>query len=251
MVGILALIDRFIGEAKNGRFSISVPGNLEVTGHLKKVRFLEALEKFGAISGEGRGSIEPDEDSPFFPIMVGQTEGWVDEVVGLIVDQCQHKFQGIASLLDPVYTIFAELASNAVQHSECGRVWVLAQYYAKSRMIEIAVADSGISIPQSLRRNPDLHGRVGPDVEAVSLAFEEGTSGLDDPNRGGLHHIRNELSVNERKLLIRSGTGSVTVYHDGRLRLNVCGHCWHPCQMYNPVRLSQTQNVEQLWNPST
>ncbi len=114
-----------------------------------------------------------------------------------------------------------EIAQNVVEHAESPvGGFAIAQRSRSRREFEVAVADAGIGIAASLRRNPDYEA-VESDSEALKAALMPGvTSNPGSDNRGvGLASIRDMLRDNGGTLLVRSGRGSI---EDGS-RQAICG----------------------------
>lgn len=69
-----------------------------------------------------------------------------------------------------------EAMKNAVQHADRARVRLMAaQRFPSDRRLQIAIADDGIGLLQSLRRNPNL--RPATHRDALTLAIQPGVSG--------------------------------------------------------------------------
>ena len=108
-----------------------------------------------------------------------------------------------------------EIARNVLDHAESAVGGVAVAQRARSRReFEIAVADSGIGIAASLRRNP-TYRHLRSDADAITTALGPGvSSNPGDWNSGvGLTAIRSLLWMNGGTLLIRSGSAAV---EDGR-----------------------------------
>ena len=222
LVGILALMDRYQGDPPRRELRIIVPINQEVCSYLQKVRFLDALGDLAPVQSPGTSVLIP-EVSTLFPIGYGTNELWVEEVADELARQFSDQLAGTMTLLAPCHLVFAELASNAVEHANGRRVWALAQHDPRHKSIVIAVADSGIGIRASLERSGKYDSGFRSDTEAVRHAFRDGVSCVPSAYRGyGLGHVVAEIARPDRKLLVRSGRGSVTVYQDGRIRAAPC-----------------------------
>ena len=76
--------------------------------------------------------------------------------------------------------VFEELGANIVQHSGAPRTgFGMAQADPTERSIQIAFADAGVGFLQSLRRSPELAGRIEEDAEALQLAIGRAVSGAE------------------------------------------------------------------------
>ncbi len=108
-----------------------------------------------------------------------------------------------------VTSVFAELACNAVQHSnsEVGAFGYIHFDKQKERFM-CAVADGGIGIRRSLEQNPSNRSLVSNEWTAIEVAMRERVSGTGEPTRGmGLFSIADEVRRANRKLEIQSGGG--------------------------------------------
>jgi hypothetical protein len=135
----------------------------------------------------------------------------VDTVSNQVLERLQDSHLGSANLYPVVSEVFAELALNAVQHSDSSiAAFGLIQFYQSEsgRRFICAVADGGIGIRASLEKNPGLRQRVPYEWNAIDLALEEGVSGTGSPSRGiGLFGVADEMSKPGRQLIIHSGNG--------------------------------------------
>jgi hypothetical protein len=69
-----------------------------------------------------------------------------------------------------------EVLRNVIEHSNSEKLWFVGQHWRNKHQVELVVADEGIGIRESLRRNPNL--RPPTDLEAIRLALEPGISGV-------------------------------------------------------------------------
>ena len=125
---------------------------------------------------------------------------------------------GAASIRPFVTDVFAELAMNAIQHSESPiDAYGMIQFYEQEhgdRFICV-VADGGIGIRRSLERNPKFRRKVPYDWTAIELASKERISTFTDQTRGlGLAWISDEMQKPGRQLIIHSGLGAMTINDD-------------------------------------
>jgi hypothetical protein len=125
-------------------------------------------------------------------------------------------------------TCMSELFNNINDHSTFDVGSVFAQWYPQMNNLQIAVADFGQGIPETVRRiEPDLS-----DTDAIIRAFDEGFSSRSTPqNRGqGLYYLRqNVLEHLGGSLTIRSREGAVTFQKSGNsltvMPYKVHGYC--------------------------
>jgi anti-sigma regulatory factor (Ser/Thr protein kinase) len=160
---------------------------------------------------DDRGVAERPDRQLILPLTRFHTEANVDHIANEALDSLSNAGVGSANLYPVVSEIFAELALNAVQHSESEiGAFGLIQFYESEhgRRFVCVVADGGIGIRQSLARNPDLRERVPYDWVAIEVALQEGVSGTGSRTRGiGLYGVAEDMRKAGRQLIIHSGIG--------------------------------------------
>lgn len=111
----------------------------------------------------------------------------------------------------PIRYIVSELVRNVLEHARvpAGAIFC-AQYFKKSNMIRLGIADTGIGIKKSLDRSH----RTGDDLEAIKLAMMPGVTGTTSREGGtalnagaGLFFIKSIAATNRNFFVIYSGTG--------------------------------------------
>ncbi len=215
-VGILCLIECLLKYKKP--IKVVMPADPKVQDYFNKIHMIDALE---SITKTEPMPLQFNDTiprlTPILPVASFYNEREVEEIAQQI-ETTMHD-QGFTNIIWPCYTIITELASNVVQHSEGSRGWVVAQRYEykSERLIEISVGDSGIGMRRSLRKNPQLTKLIVDDKIALKKAVSERVSRYSDPLRGnGLYQVCSEVLATDRRLSIRSGSGCLVVYHDGR-----------------------------------
>jgi anti-sigma regulatory factor (Ser/Thr protein kinase) len=194
----------------NSTCRLLVPENLGVAIYLKSVELFRLLQESG-VEVDDRGVGGRPAAQLILPITRFTTESEVDKIANNTRDRLTAASVGAANLYSVVAEVFAELAMNAVQHSqsEIGS-FSLIQFYqfdTGERFI-CAVADGGIGIRRSLESNPALQRRASYDWTAIDLALEEGTSATGSSRRGiGLFGVNEEMAKPRRQLIIHSGIG--------------------------------------------
>lgn len=127
---------------------------------------------------------------------------------------------GLTAALVEMVGVFYELALNAVEHSQRA-----AGYYvirAGSSIVDgvehtVGIADCGIGIPASLRRNPAF-ADVLNDADAIALATELHVTGTGEAHRGiGLDHVMGVVKSLGGSLTVLSAGGSLEVETGGRI----------------------------------
>ncbi|MBI4203273.1 MAG: hypothetical protein HY532_09205 [Chloroflexi bacterium] len=219
LVGFLRLYQKLHNLGK--KIHIKLPISGDVVNYLANVHFLEALESVEPVAGSPQvlNRLIPDLTT-IVPVQRFDNEGEVEA----LAQRLEEAMGTMGGLMPSCYTIVAELASNVVHHSGVGNGWAMVQRYGYSTgsIIEIAVGDWGKGVRNSLRGNEDLALKITSARDAIRLAIKEGSSRFKDPHRGyGLHHIRTEVKAPQRQFTLRSGTGCLVVYDNGRFRTKV------------------------------
>ena len=125
---------------------------------------------------------------------------------------------GLKAALVEMVGVFYELALNAVEHSQ----WAAGYYVIRAGSsadggVEhtVGIADCGIGIPASLRRNPALDNVLN-DADAIALATELHVTGTGEAHRGiGLDHVMGVVKSLSGNLTIVSAGGSLEVTTGG------------------------------------
>ena len=136
----------------------------------------------------------------------------------LLHDALQEGSLGAANIYPWVSMALAELATNAVQHSESPiAAYGFVQYHesASGPRFMCGVADGGIGIRRSLEKNPSLRDRISYDWDAIELAVREHISGTLESSRGfGLNWVSEDMRRTGRRLVIHSGQGVFQITED-------------------------------------
>ena len=164
---------------------------------------------------DDRGVFDQSDRKIVLPITRFGNGSDVETLVNDTLDRLDDASLGSANVRPFVADVFAELAMNAIQHSESQiDAYGLIQFYEyeQGNRFVCAVADGGIGIRASLERNPKLKARVPYDWTAIELASRERISGGGDPARGiGLSWISDEMRSAGRQLIVHSGLGALTI----------------------------------------
>ncbi|MXZ91246.1 MAG: hypothetical protein F4Z05_07190 [Chloroflexi bacterium] len=127
---------------------------------------------------------------------------------------------GLTGPLVEMVGVFYELALNAVEHSQ----WAGGYYVTRADnnivgSVEhtVGIADCGIGIPASLRRN-SAFADVLNDPDAIALATDLHVTGTGEAHRGiGLDHVMNVVKSLSGSLTIISAGGSLNVEPGGAI----------------------------------
>ena len=107
--------------------------------------------------------------------------------------------------------IVSELVRNVIEHSSSlNGALLCAQYYEKSNVIRIGIADTGLGIKTTINKSY----AAKTDIEAIQLALWPGITGTTQKEGGteqnagaGLFFIKSIASVNRDFFIIYSGNG--------------------------------------------
>lgn len=206
-----------LAAAKGSRTRLLVPENTGVAAYLKAVRLFSVLQD-AEIEVDDRGIRPRGGGQVVLPLTRFNMESEVEDLANRALQALSAGSLGAANLHPVVTEVFAELAMNAVQHSEseigaCGFI----QFYEfqQGRRFVCAVADGGIGIRRSLERNPELSDQVPYDWVAIELAVRERITGTGSKTRGiGLYGVAEDMRKTGRQLIIHSGIGMLETTED-------------------------------------
>lgn len=200
--------------ARGSACRLLVPENVGICLYLQSVGLFKLLKEAG-VEVDDRGITERQDSQLIVPVTGFRTEGEVEGLANAALDALARAGVGSANLYPLVGEVFAELALNAVQHSESpiGAFGTIQFYESQAgRRFVCAVADGGIGIRQSLERNPALADKVAYDWDAIELALEEGISTTGSKTRGiGLFGVAEDMRKPGRQLIIHSGIGMLQI----------------------------------------
>jgi len=196
--------------ARGSACRLLVPENMGVCIYLKSVGLFRVLRDAG-VEVDDRGVPAQPDPQLILPLTGFGDEAHVEELANQALDALSRAGLGSANLHPLVSEVFAELALNAVQHSqsEIGGLGFIQFYeFQEGRRFVCAVGDGGIGIRRSLEHNPDLRDRVPYDWVAIELALRERISGTGVETRGiGLYGVAEDMRKAGRRLIIHSGIG--------------------------------------------
>ena len=185
--------------------------------YLKSVGLFGVLRDAG-IEVDDRG-VRPRRDAQIvLPLARFREEAEVEDLANQALEALAQSGLGSGNIHSLVSEVFAELALNAVQHSE-SRIGAFGfiQFYQseRGRRFICAVSDGGIGIRGSLEKNPELRDRVPYDWVAIELALRERISGTGSATRGiGLYGVAEDMRRPGRELILHSGLGMLATSED-------------------------------------
>ncbi len=206
-----------LASKRGSRCRLLVPTNLGVSIYLKSLGLFDILKGCG-VEVDDRGVGGRDDQKTILPITHFETTADASDVTNTAFAKLQSAGVGAANLTSVVTELFSELALNAVQHSESQvGAFGCVQFSEseKGSRFTCTVADGGIGVYTSLRRNEAHRSRVTYDWDALELAVRERVSGTVDPHRGiGLYGVSEDVRQPGRSLLLHSGVGSLEITED-------------------------------------
>lgn len=127
----------------------------------------------------------------------------LDQIVAVLQSPLQYdKYEAF-----DIAMAVSEICQNTFDHNDLTCGFIAMQGYKKeqTRFIEIAVADYGVGLTETLRRNPK-NSHIKSDYDAIQTATQLGTSEHNDPTRGtGLYHLLEIAYRHRGSVQIRSG----------------------------------------------
>jgi hypothetical protein len=218
----MALVHCALARLKNGGFvadgsTVTFPGDENVARYLRRMDVFDGLVDFA----------EPEEferrnAAGFIPLEVFADEDEADWSAVRVIDSFGLSDRAVTLRLQ---SNLCEITENAVYHSGAGRGVVVAQRWASKNMVELAIADYGIGIAESIRKNP--RNVSLDDANAVARAVELGMTGVDTNRRGqGLWKVSQVVERNGGRMFIR--TGAVRFDQDGAHRTVSVQPCTQP-----------------------
>jgi hypothetical protein len=203
-----------LASKRGARCRVLVPSNMGVCVFLKSLGLFEILTSYG-VEVDERGIRESPDAKTILPITPFRTTADASAVTNRAFARLQEVSVGSANLTSVVTELFSELALNAAQHSESeiGAFGCVHYFeFENGPRFTCTVADGGIGVSASLRRNKALRPRVNYDWDALELAVRERVSGTGDPHRGiGLYGVSEDVRQPGRSLLLHSGLGSLEI----------------------------------------
>jgi hypothetical protein len=176
---------------------------------------LFSLLQDAGVQVDARGIRDRPAPQLVLPLTRFERQDDVERLANEVLDRLAESDLGAANLYPLVSEIFAELALNAVEHSQSSiGSFGFVQFYefGEGRRFVCGVADGGIGIRASLERNPALRSRVQYDWTAIELAVRERITGTGDKTRGiGLYGIAEDMRQPKRQLILHSGIGSLMI----------------------------------------
>ena len=207
-----------LASKRGSRCRLLVPThNIGVCVYLKSLGLFDILKGCG-VEVDDRDINVGNDTKTILPITRFETTANASDVTNKAFAGLQSAHRGAANLTSVVTELFSELALNAAQHSESqvGAFGCLQFFEFGSRSrFTCTVADGGVGVRASLRRNEALRSRVSHDWDALELAVRERVSGTGDPHRGiGLYGVSEDVRRPGHSLLLHSGLGSLEINED-------------------------------------
>lgn len=204
-----------------------MPSNLDVAQYLARMNVVSIVKALGG-SVSGTRTLPAANALSDRLIEARQLRGSGDvslfgsDVYKLVASHAGHSCAAV------FHTMLGELLDNTSEHAlspvgAFGAAQVHSGATSGRPGVEVAVADAGVGILQSLRENP-TYEYLANCAEGIRAALRKGVSSeVGDPNRGnGLSHVTHQLRAHGAKLVLRSGDGIARVAAGGR-RISTTG----------------------------
>jgi anti-sigma regulatory factor (Ser/Thr protein kinase) len=220
-VTLCAVLHRLVAEELrvSGESKVQPPDDKDVRNYLLRLDVIQA--------GTGISLEEPFDRHPtvgFRECQQFSTEGDANRVARELTQALSERCALDDDARLAINTALAELCSNVPHHAATALGGVAAaQGYPQSDRFEAAIVDLGIGIRQSMAENPE-YAHIVDDTTAIRAALELGATskpGDEGPTRHsgyGLAVTQHLLQRNGGRLLVRSGTGAVSVGADQTAR---------------------------------
>ena len=218
--GLVQLAAAAYGLAKQKRRPRILVDDPSVRSYLVRAGFAAAVEPVAdivpAVNGDYyrylRGS------NPML-IEVTRIEGadTLPEILDRILLVLRHKLKYRKGDAFDIAIAVSEITQNTFDHNSHTHGFLSMQVYgSKNSFLEIGIADYGVGLAATLRRNRKF-ADVQDDKDAIEHCIQLGTSEHEDPTRGtGLHHLLEITYKHEGAVQIRSGAAKVRYRMDKR-----------------------------------
>lgn len=205
------------------RVQVRPPSNMGVRNWWAATKISEVLKSFGVNVEEPelpRGVSDPQ---IAIPISHFNDTDDVDNLLVEAFERIEEAGLGAPNVRTTAVDVFAELAYNAVQHSNTpiGALGMVQLYqFADGPRFVCIVAEGGIGIKASLAQNPSLAEQLTSDRGAIRLALNDHVSGTGEPTRGlGLPFVAKMARVPRGQMIIHSGIGMLDLIGTDTYRL--------------------------------
>lgn len=203
-----------LAKRKGADCTVLVPTDAAASEYLKSLKLFDLLHDAG-VDVDARGIRHRPAPQLVLPLTRFEQQDDVERIANDVLDRLSESGLGAANLHPLVSEVFAELALNAVEHSESPiGAFGFVQFYEfrEGQRFLCGVADGGIGIRASLEKNPTLRSRVPYDWAAIELAVRERVTGTGDKTRGiGLYGVAEDMRKPGGQLILHSGIGSLMI----------------------------------------
>lgn len=225
----LTFIDAYglVGTACALRTAVTVEAGIEVrlpsrsgtNSHLGAMGFGVVLEQLG--QADRWGPPEAHRGDVVVPLRTASDAGGAQKLSHLLWAQLEPHAgpQILAAVTEGVW----EMVANALEHSGVDAL-IMGQVYTSRNgglppdhddRVQVVIGDSGRGIRASFQEAGKR--RTSDDILAIEHALEYLVSSVDDPGRGqGLHTTMEQVVGLRGKMVVRSGSGKVTLDASGR-----------------------------------
>jgi hypothetical protein len=222
MLFVASEIARIKGSNNQGTIDLI---NHEKQTYVANMGFFRACGfDFGLDPGEAPGS------SRYIPITKVETASWhYENRKNTISEYVDDRMRAAAHVLcqdcdDNVKRIIhfslREIARNVFEHAQAQYLFFMGQYWPTTNRAEIAIADDGIGIAETIKRNPYIP--ISSETESLRVAVLPGISGSNRPRVGdewdnsgfGLYMV-SQVAKRFGRFAIFSGQSALSIREQG------------------------------------
>lgn len=197
--------------SKKGRQPTLILSDYSVSTYLCRSGFITSVKSIAKIEPSYLVDISYEHTRGSNPLLIEltkiETGLALPELLDRIVAVLRHRLKYRKYDAFDVAMAISEIGQNTFDHNIATCGFLAMQVYGKGskRFLEIGVADYGDGLAKTLSRNPKIP-KIQSDLDAITLATQQGTSEHDDPTRGtGLYHLLEIAYKHEGSVQIRSG----------------------------------------------
>jgi hypothetical protein len=208
-----------VAAAESEGLHLNLPSDVDVAQYLRRMRVIEVVERAGGTtSGPTTDSTVNDLPDRLLELRGLQGEDvstFASDVFRLVNTHADHTSAQI------FHTMLGELLANTKEHGRSpvgafGAAQVHSGATSGRPGVEVAIADVGVGVLESLRTNP-RHADLSTSASALQAALRQGVSSHTEDFRGnGLSRVTSQLRAHGGRLILRSGDGVARVSRTGR-----------------------------------
>ena len=198
-----------------------------------KNTYLQRINFFKELGVAHSERFSRHESSGKFVEISHMTEETSNETVTRIIKILEAQMPLSENLIQCLNYCFWEAIDNIHEHAKSPiGGYAVAQYYPKSKQIEIVIADTGRGIFNSLRENPQYASFT--EKEAIECCIKQGYTRGNAGRGNGLFHTTRFLQENQGMFCLYSGHYALRIDADEQKTLEL--PYWHGTIIYMKLR---------------